>query len=308
MKISEIQIGTRHRKNLGDIDALAASISAVGLLHPIVVNTSHELIAGERRYRAVKQLGWKEVDVTVCASLDDVQKALQAERDENACRLDFAPSEAVAMAKTLEPFERKAASERRATSNAERENFSPSDKGKSRDRVAEAVGLSAPTLAKAKAIVEAAEAHPGDYKDIAEEMDRTGKVSPAYNELAKRAAEPDRPHVQLTIKPQVEEEEIDPETGKPFPPVPPGNIFDEAKNAPEVRAIKLIGTIRGAIIAFRDHKILRDLKRGEPKTRRDMAKRLRVLLGDLKDLTLELENSDDKANANKDRATSRKAG
>jgi hypothetical protein len=78
--------------------------------------------------------------------------ALLAERDKNTCRLDFAPS----VAKAITPAKKKAAAERKATPNSEREKFSPSEKGKASDKVAAAVGMSAPSLAKAKAVVDAA--------------------------------------------------------------------------------------------------------------------------------------------------------
>ncbi len=51
--------------------------------------------------------GWSEVPVLVAANLDDVANALRAERDENTCRLEFAPTEAVAMAAALRPHSTK---------------------------------------------------------------------------------------------------------------------------------------------------------------------------------------------------------
>jgi ParB-like chromosome segregation protein Spo0J len=48
--ISEISIGHRHRQE--DIDALAASIEAIGLLHPVVVSQHGRLLAGQRRLMA----------------------------------------------------------------------------------------------------------------------------------------------------------------------------------------------------------------------------------------------------------------
>jgi ParB family transcriptional regulator, chromosome partitioning protein len=47
---------------------LTASIEASGLLQPVVVrpkNGSYELIAGERRWRAVQRLGWKNVPAVI---------------------------------------------------------------------------------------------------------------------------------------------------------------------------------------------------------------------------------------------------
>ena len=53
-----------------ELQELAASIKASGLLQPIVVRPgpatgTYELVAGERRFRAVKHLGWSEVPALV---------------------------------------------------------------------------------------------------------------------------------------------------------------------------------------------------------------------------------------------------
>ena len=46
--ISEIIIGERCRKEMGDLVALANSIESVGLMHPVVVDSANNLIAGEQ--------------------------------------------------------------------------------------------------------------------------------------------------------------------------------------------------------------------------------------------------------------------
>lgn len=91
--------GARFRRDLGDIPALATNIEEIGLLHPIVITLDNTLIAGMRRLQAVQFLGWREVPVRV-VDLDDV---VRGEHDENVVRKDFLPSEAVAIAKALEP-------------------------------------------------------------------------------------------------------------------------------------------------------------------------------------------------------------
>lgn len=198
MDIKDIKVGTRTRKIMGDIPRFAKSLARVGLLHPLVLNSSHELISGARRLAAAKELGWTDVPATVCETLDDVELALEAERDENAERLNPTPSEAVELAKLIAPFEQKTAISRKKRTGV---NFTPQKSaGKSRDRVAAAVGMSAPTLARATAVVEAAEQHPGAYGEIAQEMDRTGKVDPAYKRLSERSSEPDAPPVKLPHK------------------------------------------------------------------------------------------------------------
>ena len=84
-----IKIGKRHRRDMGDIDALAKSISEIGLLHPIVVTKDNTLVAGERRLAACKRLGWTDVQVTVV----DLGEIARGEFAENAIRKDFVPSE-----------------------------------------------------------------------------------------------------------------------------------------------------------------------------------------------------------------------
>lgn len=73
VKISDVYVEDRLRKEMGDIDALANSIREFGLIQPIVLsldfvsNGSHEvrevtkLIAGGRRLAAVKRLNWTEL-------------------------------------------------------------------------------------------------------------------------------------------------------------------------------------------------------------------------------------------------------
>jgi ParB family chromosome partitioning protein len=63
--IASIKVGTRHRKDLGDIDGLAASIADLGLVNPITIAPDGTLLAGGRRLAACKKLGWDKVPVRV---------------------------------------------------------------------------------------------------------------------------------------------------------------------------------------------------------------------------------------------------
>jgi ParB family chromosome partitioning protein len=111
-RISDIVVGSRHRRDLGDIDALARNIRDVGLLHPIVVRPDGTLIAGERRLKAFKLNGQIEIPVTIL----DLEAVVRGEYAENALRKDFTLSEAVAIKRDLEPLEKAAAKERQAAS------------------------------------------------------------------------------------------------------------------------------------------------------------------------------------------------
>lgn len=99
LPIGAISLGNRHRKDMGDIDGLARSIEAVGLLHPVVVTPAGMLIAGERRLAALRRLGWAEVPVTEV----DLEEITRGEFAENADRKDFLPSEIDAIRRALIP-------------------------------------------------------------------------------------------------------------------------------------------------------------------------------------------------------------
>src|SRR5262249_47195850 len=112
LPIAAIKIGSRHRKDLGDLEALAASLAALGQLQPIAVRPDGRLVAGQRRLVAAQQLGWETIAVHIVEGLDDAISLLRAERDENTCRKDFVVSEKVALGQRLEELERKAARQR----------------------------------------------------------------------------------------------------------------------------------------------------------------------------------------------------
>ena len=85
MKISEIKInpGRRDLKQQ-NVDELARSINAVGLMNPITVTQDNTLIAGLHRLEAAKLLGWTEIECTV-SDVEGTQAEL-AEIDENFVR------------------------------------------------------------------------------------------------------------------------------------------------------------------------------------------------------------------------------
>jgi ParB/RepB/Spo0J family partition protein len=111
--ISEIVIGKRHRKDMGDIAGMAATIEKTGLLQPIVINPSKRLIVGERRIRAFQMLGRERIP----AMIIDLERLAEGEYAENAFRKDFTPSEIVSILRELEPIERERAKERQRLSN-----------------------------------------------------------------------------------------------------------------------------------------------------------------------------------------------
>ena len=178
MKISEITIANRFRKDLGDVRGLADSIQRVGLLHPVVVNIGGELIAGERRIEAYKLMGRDDIPVTQI----DLDNIITGEMDENFIRKDFAPTEKVAIWEAMESYQ------------GHRQPLSESDRsGTRQQRAAQATGASTDTLSKARQVVIAARNDPEEYEAIAEKMDETGNVNRAYTAMKQKQRSPVAP-------------------------------------------------------------------------------------------------------------------
>lgn len=101
VKISDIQIGNRHRKDLGDLEGLARSIKSDELFQPIGVRPDNTLIFGLRRLTVCRDiLGWNSIP----ARIIDVASIVHGEFVENTFRKDLTISERVALADALRSF------------------------------------------------------------------------------------------------------------------------------------------------------------------------------------------------------------
>jgi ParB-like chromosome segregation protein Spo0J len=138
-------------------------------LHPIVVTPDGSLIAGARRLMAFKSLGRETIPVTVV----DLERVVLGEYAENTFRKQFTPSECADIADSLEPIERALARERQLAGKPP-EKFS--EGGEARHKIAKAAGKSAPSIAKARAVRDAAKADPEKFGKLQADMDRTGRV------------------------------------------------------------------------------------------------------------------------------------
>ena len=72
---------THHPKNreiydLSSIDELMLSISEVGLLQSLTIDTHNQVISGNRRFESIKRLGWKEVEVIVLEVKEEEEELL----------------------------------------------------------------------------------------------------------------------------------------------------------------------------------------------------------------------------------------
>ena len=95
----QIRIGERIRQDLGDLEELANSIAAEGLLQPIGINEDSLLVFGERRLRAVRDI---LKSPTIAARVVRVSSIVAGEYAENEIRKDFTPSERAAIGAAVE--------------------------------------------------------------------------------------------------------------------------------------------------------------------------------------------------------------
>jgi ParB-like chromosome segregation protein Spo0J len=56
LKFTDIKVGPRQRKDMGNLSSLAQSIRQEGLLQPIGVTEQLQLVFGERRIKAVRDI------------------------------------------------------------------------------------------------------------------------------------------------------------------------------------------------------------------------------------------------------------
>ena len=100
--VDRITVKQRVRGDMGDLETLTNSIREYGLINPILVDPQYQLIAGERRLRAVQSLGWPEIDVRI---LDGVSRIalFDMEVHENLLRKNFSENE---IAKSIETKKR----------------------------------------------------------------------------------------------------------------------------------------------------------------------------------------------------------
>lgn len=96
--VETIRVRERVREDLGDIETLKNSLREYGLLNPVLVDESYNLIAGERRLEAARALGWAQIDVRVMDGMSRVA-LFDMEVHENLLRKEFTERE---VAKSIE--------------------------------------------------------------------------------------------------------------------------------------------------------------------------------------------------------------
>lgn len=113
--VNEILVENRGRKDFSKVTDLKNSMKRIGLQSPIKVNKittdetnedgtqkiQYNLIYGETRLRAAKELKWETIDAIV-TTIDDEEKLLEIEIAENEARQDFAIAERTKLAMKFE--------------------------------------------------------------------------------------------------------------------------------------------------------------------------------------------------------------
>ena len=184
--IEKVVVKDRIRKDFGDIKELADDIRQNGLINPPVVNRDYELLAGERRLRACKSLGWSQIEVRMMDTRD-AEHELNVEISENENRKEFSKSERADYMKRLLRIEQAKAKENMSAGGEGREI---SHTLRSDESTAAQFGISSNTMRKELTIVDNKELIPAeDFADWDEGKLSTNKV---FQDLKRRLSQTDR--------------------------------------------------------------------------------------------------------------------
>lgn len=140
--IDKVVVGDRIRKDFGDIEELADDIKENGLINPPVINKSYVLLAGERRLRACKLLGWPTIEVRMMDTRD-AEHELNIEISENDVRKGFSKSERLDYIQRLYRIEQAKAKERQGERTSAENS---TEVHRSDEATAKAFGISASTM------------------------------------------------------------------------------------------------------------------------------------------------------------------
>lgn len=87
LPIDSLKVKSSYLRTDTNIDKLKKSIETVGLINPLVINDNNELIAGGRRFSALKELGYTEAPVVRVDKNNLEQELISI--DENLVRKDL---------------------------------------------------------------------------------------------------------------------------------------------------------------------------------------------------------------------------
>ena len=183
--LSDIVVGERSRRFVGNLASLARSIAETGMLDPILVDSEMRLVHGHRRLLAAQTLGFKRVPV-LAMDLEDPLLAYVAASGE---RKKLTASEKYAVAEELLEKAQDPAWRERALGG--RLNAAVGN-GRLDEFVAGHVQLSRETLRKIRRIHESAREDEERFADLARALDADGRVDRHFRELQRRLSRGDQ--------------------------------------------------------------------------------------------------------------------
>ena len=254
LDVNSIKIGKRFRQDLGDLAAMGRSLQEVGQLQPIGVDDKNNLVFGQRRLVAVKELKWPTIDA-VRINLVDI---ISGEYHENEMRKQFTISERVAIADAVK--ERIGNRQGKRTDLAkispqtqeDKEDVSLVDRGpqveegeKTRETAADFAGMGSDRSyrdaknVKEDGIPELIKAMDEGKVSVTKAAKIAGKKTPEAQKKALEAAlKPKKPRKKKADKPDKADEKPEDETLKDEldEPVPPGlnSIFKKSPDFKEI--------------------------------------------------------------------------
>ena len=190
--MGKISVGERHRKDAGDIEALAANIRQMGLLQPIGLDRYYHLIFGERRLIACQILNWEKMPCIIL----DLESVLAGEYAENEFRKQFTPSERKAIAEAVEKDYGKRQGQR---TDQLPPNLAEVQRGETRDKAAAAVGFKHSTYDKVKTVTDRG------APELIAAMDK-GEIK--IDAAAKIASQPKPEQKRIVAMPKDEQREV----------------------------------------------------------------------------------------------------
>src|SRR4051812_41885211 len=85
VKLTDVKIGERLPRPMGDMEGMAQSIATYGLIQPIVLDDDFKLIAGFRRFTAHQMNGEVDIEAIFRKDIDPIM-AMELELEENLQR------------------------------------------------------------------------------------------------------------------------------------------------------------------------------------------------------------------------------
>lgn len=187
MILSEIK-DTEPRRAHGDISGLKMSIADIGLVNPLTVNEHGEMLSGRRRFQAIKELGWQEVDVRVIPVNGDELKALRVRIHENLHRKPLSEPENRISIAEYDELKRELEG-KKDTRLKGRDTFGgytvASEAGWTQAKTAEDLGISRQSVSEAVKAEEYVKVHPELAGKKTKQISRKAKLERLAEEIKK---------------------------------------------------------------------------------------------------------------------------